>query len=211
MLYNYDFDEKDGRHVSIKSGDECILIQKTNDEWWFVLRCGEKHGIFVPANHLQEIHKTTIVVDGGGATGPPKVKKKPTRPPPVPKKPKPPLIEDDVLKELDNMLEHALDFDDIVDEDEEMTQSDVCADESAEDENDYMNVSKAVLGIDANANKVKKEIHENCVTNAAVSLPSSDTGDGNNADCRTMVCIVVVLIYSYTGVGVSELLIKLSN
>ena len=209
MLYNYDFDEKDGRHVSIKSGDECILIQKTNDEWWFVLRCGEKNGIFVPANHLQEIHKTTIVVDGC-ATGPPKVKPKPARPPPVPKKPKPPLIEDDVLKELDNMLEHALDFDDIVDDDEghEMTEYDAGADNSAEDENDYINVSKTKMGTDANANRVKKEI--NCVTNPAVSLQPSDTGDGNDAECRTTVRIIV-LIYSYAGVSVSELLIKLRN
>lgn len=190
VLYDYNYEEKDGRHVTIKSGDECILVKKTDDDWWLVLRCGEKKGIYVPANYLQEIHMTTVVV-GGGATVPPKVKPKPAKPPPIPKKPKPPLVEDDVLKEFDNMLDHALDGDlsepqpDYDDDDETQKKCDKnTGEEAVEDDGDYINVPNiksrtdaTKARTDANANKVKRETLENYENVPFKSERSSDAVD----------------------------------
>lgn len=190
VLYDYNYEEKDGRHVTIKSGDECILVKKTDDDWWLVLRCGDKKGIYVPANYLQEIHMTTVVV-GGGATVPPKVKPKPAKPPPIPKKPKPPLVEDDVLKEFDNMLDHALDGDssepqpDYDDDDETQKKHDKnTGEEAVEDDGDYINVPNiksrtdaTKAQTDANANKVRRETLENYENIPFKSERSSDAVD----------------------------------
>ena len=203
VLYDYGFEEKDGSRVSIKAGDECILVKKTDDDWWLVLRCGEKKGIYIPANYLQEIHVTTIVVGSNSSgTGPPKVKPKPGKPPPIPKKPKPPLVEDDVLKAFDNMLEHVLDGDsgDVLDEpqpdNDETKEANKCdnnADDADEDDGDYINVAPK-LGVraktDANANRVKKrEPTENYENVPFKSEKSSEAADEPDPDYENMVSV----------------------
>ena len=53
-LYSYKYELGDGKEVSFDSGDQFVLLSKTNADWWRVQRNGEKP-IYVPASYVQEI------------------------------------------------------------------------------------------------------------------------------------------------------------
>lgn len=60
VLYDYDYTANDGGLISIKEGEEYLLLKKSNHEWWRVIREGDDSGtprkpIFVPANYVEEI------------------------------------------------------------------------------------------------------------------------------------------------------------
>ena len=55
VVYDYEYTANDGRAITIKQGDECLLLKKTNSEWWSVIKSGEKKPIYVPANYVEEI------------------------------------------------------------------------------------------------------------------------------------------------------------
>ena len=54
VLYDYEY-KSSGKHISIKEGDRCLLLKKTNSEWWSVIKLGEKKPIYVPANYVVEL------------------------------------------------------------------------------------------------------------------------------------------------------------
>lgn len=112
VMYDYDYINTEGNKVSIRVGEEYIVLKKTSLEWWYVLkRTSTKEGkpskesFYVPANYVETIHKTVIEV------APPPIPAKSKKPPMRPPKPKTrlpkPLDADEVLKELDDMLESA--------------------------------------------------------------------------------------------------------
>ncbi|KAK2161045.1 hypothetical protein LSH36_122g06029 [Paralvinella palmiformis] len=99
ILYDYTYTPKEGSDpVCFKRGEEFILYKKTNDEWWSVYKAGIKP-IFVPAKYVEIIDKQAK-------------KRLPPKPPKVPPKPPKPLDPDSVLKELDEMLDTVICFDD---------------------------------------------------------------------------------------------------
>lgn len=51
VLYDYDYTTRDGRHVSVRVGDRLTLLQKSN-EWWNVIRDGERKPFYVPADYV---------------------------------------------------------------------------------------------------------------------------------------------------------------
>ncbi len=56
VLYDYEYQDSDSKKVSIKEGEEWLLLKKVSDDWWHV--CREKELIYVPANYVEQIPKT---------------------------------------------------------------------------------------------------------------------------------------------------------
>ena len=69
VLYDYDYTTDYGRHISIKEGEECLLLKKANDNWWFVVKVGEKKPLYVPATYVKVIYKTVIDIAGSTDEG----------------------------------------------------------------------------------------------------------------------------------------------
>ena len=108
VLYDYQYKDSDGQDIHISSGEECVLVKKATAEWWYVVKKGEKKPIYVPANYVEELHRTVIRL----ASEDPQTRKKKSPPPKPPVKPRiKKSVEAEVLKELDSVLEHAFDND----------------------------------------------------------------------------------------------------
>ncbi|ELU18543.1 hypothetical protein CAPTEDRAFT_186976 [Capitella teleta] len=97
LLYDFEYQSPDGCQVKFAAGEECLLLKKTNPEWWYVLKKKEKRPLYVPANYVEQVETSEK----------PK-KRAPPVPPPKPKLPKP-SMEEEVLRELDSIINHALD------------------------------------------------------------------------------------------------------
>ena len=52
VLFDYSY-ENDSGSVQIKTGDEYVLLDKTNDEWWHVKRQGDDDTFYVPAQYVR--------------------------------------------------------------------------------------------------------------------------------------------------------------
>ncbi|XP_041367474.1 rho GTPase-activating protein 12-like isoform X2 [Gigantopelta aegis] len=52
VLFDYTY-ENDTGSVRIKTGDEYVLLDKTNDEWWHVKRQGDDESFYVPAQYVR--------------------------------------------------------------------------------------------------------------------------------------------------------------
>lgn len=59
VLYDFEYTTKYGRNIKISSGERLLLIKKTNDDWWQVIRSSEQRPFFVPATYVEEIVGTT--------------------------------------------------------------------------------------------------------------------------------------------------------
>ncbi|CAH1788728.1 unnamed protein product [Owenia fusiformis] len=57
VLYDYQYTDDDGNDIEIKENEEAILVKKTNEDWWHVIRHeGDKFKkIYVPAAYVEEI------------------------------------------------------------------------------------------------------------------------------------------------------------
>ena len=53
-LYSYTYESGDGKEISFDTGEEFVLLNKTNTDWWHVQRDGDKP-IYVPASYMKEI------------------------------------------------------------------------------------------------------------------------------------------------------------
>lgn len=90
VLYDLDYKNHEGEPISIREGDKCLLLKKSNDDWWSVIKQGEKKAVYVPSNYVEEIVP---------ATSPkPALHKKP---PEVPKKPGKPVIKEEDVTNAD--------------------------------------------------------------------------------------------------------------
>ena len=78
VLYDLDYKTHEGVAVSIREGEKCLLLKKTNADWWSVVREGDKKPIYVPANYVEDIVPATS----------PKPSYPKKQPVPVPPKPK---------------------------------------------------------------------------------------------------------------------------
>lgn len=54
VLFDFEYTTKDGKEVTIKSGEKLYLIKKTNDDWWQVIR-NTGRPFYVPASYIEEI------------------------------------------------------------------------------------------------------------------------------------------------------------
>jgi len=52
VLFNYNYDTAEGKHIVIHKGDVFTLLAKSTDEWWKV-RKGDKDKFYVPANYVR--------------------------------------------------------------------------------------------------------------------------------------------------------------
>ncbi|XP_076361133.1 rho GTPase-activating protein 12-like [Tachypleus tridentatus] len=58
-LYDFSYVTDDGRQISLKKGEEYLLLKKTNKDWWQVIRDGENKAFYIPASYV-------VVVSGVG-------------------------------------------------------------------------------------------------------------------------------------------------
>lgn len=52
VLYDYNYDTSEGKHISIHKGDIFTLLDKSTDEWWKVRR-DEREKFYVPASYVR--------------------------------------------------------------------------------------------------------------------------------------------------------------
>uniref|UniRef100_A0A1B6LTH6 Rho GTPase-activating protein 12 n=1 Tax=Graphocephala atropunctata TaxID=36148 RepID=A0A1B6LTH6_9HEMI len=55
VLYDFEYTTKYGRNIKIAAGERLLLIKKTNNDWWQVIRSSEQRPFFVPAAYVEEI------------------------------------------------------------------------------------------------------------------------------------------------------------
>lgn len=55
VVYDFEYTTKYGRNIKINSGERLLLIKKTNDDWWQVIRSTDQRPFFVPASYVEEI------------------------------------------------------------------------------------------------------------------------------------------------------------
>lgn len=54
VLYDFEYKTRENKSVSIKEGEKLLLLKKTNDDWWQVIRSSGRP-FYVPANFVKEI------------------------------------------------------------------------------------------------------------------------------------------------------------
>lgn len=57
VLFNYQYDTSEGRHITINKGDVFTLLAKSTAEWWKVRR-GDREKFYVPANYVRVVGET---------------------------------------------------------------------------------------------------------------------------------------------------------
>jgi hypothetical protein len=57
VLYDFHYTSKDSREISVRKGEKLYLIEKTNKDWWQVVRNSERRSFYVPAQYVEEIKK----------------------------------------------------------------------------------------------------------------------------------------------------------
>lgn len=55
VVYDFEYTTKYGRNIKINSGERLLLIKKTNNDWWQVIRSTDQRPFFVPASYVEEI------------------------------------------------------------------------------------------------------------------------------------------------------------
>lgn len=61
VLYDFEYTTKDGKQVFIKQGEKLLLIRKTNDDWWQVIRKSGRP-FYVPASYVEETNSNDGVI-----------------------------------------------------------------------------------------------------------------------------------------------------
>ncbi|XP_025417931.1 rho GTPase-activating protein 12-like isoform X2 [Sipha flava] len=54
VLYDFEYKTRENKHISIKEGEKLLLLKKTNDDWWQVIRSSGRP-FYVPATFVKEI------------------------------------------------------------------------------------------------------------------------------------------------------------
>lgn len=55
VLYDFKYYTEDGNEVKIKAGEELLLLRKSNENWWQVIRSSEENPFYAPSNYLTVI------------------------------------------------------------------------------------------------------------------------------------------------------------
>uniref|UniRef100_T1JJK9 Rho GTPase-activating protein 15 n=1 Tax=Strigamia maritima TaxID=126957 RepID=T1JJK9_STRMM len=61
VLYDFEYDADDGKRICMKEGEEFLLLNKTNTDWWQVIRDGERRPFYAPASYMEENCKQETV------------------------------------------------------------------------------------------------------------------------------------------------------
>ncbi|KAG8008755.1 Rho GTPase-activating protein 27 [Nibea albiflora] len=59
VQYDFEYQAKDGRLVSIKPNESYILVSKTNEHWWHVRKDRHTRPFYVPAQYVKELPSLT--------------------------------------------------------------------------------------------------------------------------------------------------------
>lgn len=52
VLYDFKYYTEDGSEIKIKAGEELLLLRKSNENWWQVIRSSEENPFYAPSNYL---------------------------------------------------------------------------------------------------------------------------------------------------------------
>ncbi|XP_054708643.1 rho GTPase-activating protein 27-like [Uloborus diversus] len=55
VLYDYNYRTDDGNEVKIKAGEELLLVERLNENWWQVIRNHSEYPFYAPSNYLSVI------------------------------------------------------------------------------------------------------------------------------------------------------------
>ncbi|KAF6210383.1 hypothetical protein GE061_013487 [Apolygus lucorum] len=61
VLYDFEYATKDGQVVSIKEGEKLLLLKKTNEDWWQVIRCTGRP-FYVPSSYVKVLEDRDVVL-----------------------------------------------------------------------------------------------------------------------------------------------------
>ncbi|XP_014296173.1 uncharacterized protein LOC103577890 isoform X2 [Microplitis demolitor] len=59
VLYDFQYKTTEGREIAIKKNERLYLLQKTNADWWQVVRTWEQRSFYVPATYVREMSKNS--------------------------------------------------------------------------------------------------------------------------------------------------------
>lgn len=60
VLYDFQYTAKDKREISMRKGEKLYLIEKTNKDWWQVVRQSERRSFYVPAQYVRVVSKEKL-------------------------------------------------------------------------------------------------------------------------------------------------------
>lgn len=55
VLYDFQYSSEDGNEVKIKAGEELLLLKKSNENWWQVMRNSDINPFYAPSSYLAVI------------------------------------------------------------------------------------------------------------------------------------------------------------
>lgn len=55
VLYDFQYSSEDGNEVKIKAGEELLLLKKSNENWWQVIRNSDINPFYAPSSYLAVI------------------------------------------------------------------------------------------------------------------------------------------------------------
>lgn len=55
VLYDFQYSSEDGNEVKIKAGEELLLLKKSNENWWQVIRSSDADPFYAPSSYLSVI------------------------------------------------------------------------------------------------------------------------------------------------------------
>lgn len=55
VLYDFKYSSDDGNEVKIKAGEELLLLKKSNENWWQVIRSSDGNPFYAPSSYLTVI------------------------------------------------------------------------------------------------------------------------------------------------------------
>lgn len=61
VLYDFKYKTAEGRQIVIQKDEKLYLLQKTNNDWWQVIRTREQRSFYVPATYVREIRRTAFL------------------------------------------------------------------------------------------------------------------------------------------------------
>lgn len=67
VLYDFEYATKDGQTVNIKEGEKLLLLKKTNNDWWQVIRSTGRRPFYVPSTYVRVLDgsKEKVALDVG--------------------------------------------------------------------------------------------------------------------------------------------------
>ncbi|XP_012255438.2 uncharacterized protein LOC105685680 [Athalia rosae] len=58
--HDFEYQTNEGRRIVIKKDEKLYLIQKTNNDWWKVIRNWEQRSFYVPVTYVRELGRTAL-------------------------------------------------------------------------------------------------------------------------------------------------------